>query len=560
MYILLTVLCLSWGLTHGAQWCYTGCEYTPSHWANIEGSFCGGKRQSPVNIVTSNVKKDEHLGNFTFVNFTSREVFESMVNTGDTVKINLKKNMVEFHGGGLNGTYTAIQFHFHWGDTEYHPGSEHLINGKRSQMEMHVVSLKKGYTTEEALADSQGIAVLGFLIEANKNMSKSEPWMNLTSLLTNSKDLVNLTEAISINDLIGTVNLTKFYRYMGSLTTPMCNEAVLWTVFEEAIQVHPELLQLFPTKTDITNVYRPTQDLNGRWVYASPAVQLPPAYEWCYDKLECEYDPEHWYTLPGSSCSGTRQSPLDISSKDAVVNTLLDEFHFQNFDHKNAINYAINTGHTVKYMLKEDMVEVWGGGLGHVYSVLQFHFHWASDAADSLGSEHLYNSKRFPMEMHIVTKRKDLTLDEAVMTGNGLAVLGFFMEEETSQSSNTEAWKLLTGYLSDIQKTGTMAKFSAEVSIDDLLGDVDRGMYYRYNGSLTTPSCNEAVVWTVFKYPIKVEKSLMQMFPTKMEYHNVYRPVQDFHSRTIYTSAAAASNLPTFLVLLLLSSSHVLSE
>uniref|UniRef100_A0A3B3ZNS9 Alpha-carbonic anhydrase domain-containing protein n=1 Tax=Periophthalmus magnuspinnatus TaxID=409849 RepID=A0A3B3ZNS9_9GOBI len=265
----------------GAQWCYTGCG---DHWANIEGSFCGGKRQSPVNIVTSNVKKDEHLGNFTFVNFTSREVFESMVNTGDTVKINLKKNMVEFHGGGLNGTYTAIQFHFHWGDTEYHPGSEHLINGKRSQMEMHVVSLKKGYTTEEALADSQGIAVLGFLIEANKNMSKSEPWMNLTSLLTNSKDLVNLTEAISINDLIGTVNLTKFYRYMGSLTTPMCNEAVLWTVFEEAIQVHPDLsnsntcsflphqMQMFPTKMEYHNVYRPVQDFHSRTIYTSAAA------------------------------------------------------------------------------------------------------------------------------------------------------------------------------------------------------------------------------------------------------------------------------------------------
>uniref|UniRef100_A0A3B3ZPB1 Alpha-carbonic anhydrase domain-containing protein n=1 Tax=Periophthalmus magnuspinnatus TaxID=409849 RepID=A0A3B3ZPB1_9GOBI len=179
--------------------------------------------------------------------------------------------------------------------------------------------------------------------------------------------------------------------------------------------------------------------------------------------------------------------------------------------------------------------------------------------------EHNYHS----VQMHIVTKRKDLTLDEAVMTGNGLAVLGFFMESpgDTKNSGGEEMPSRVSNSLQKLTSLtqytiflGTMAKFSAEVSIDDLLGDVDRGMYYRYNGSLTTPSCNEAVVWTVFKYPIKVEKSLMQMFPTKMEYHNVYRPVQDFHSRTIYTSAAAASNLPTFLVLLLLSSSHVLSE
>lgn len=30
--------------------------------------------------------------------------------------------------------------------------------------------------------------------------------------------------------------------------------------------------------------------------------------------------------------------------------------------------------------------------------------------------------------MHIVNKRKDLTLDEALETPNGLAVLGFFIE------------------------------------------------------------------------------------------------------------------------------------
>lgn len=32
------------------------------------------------------------------------------------------------------------------------------------------------------------------------------------------------------------------------------------------------------------------------------------------------------------------------------------------------------------------------------------------------------------MQMHIVSKRKDLTLDEAVKTPDGLAVLGFFIE------------------------------------------------------------------------------------------------------------------------------------
>lgn len=57
---------------------------------------------------------------------------------------------------------------------------------------------------------------------------------------------------------------------------------------------------------------------------------------------------------------------------------------------------------------------------------------------------------------------------------------------------------------------GREVTFTDEISIDDLLGDVNRDSYYRYNGSLTTPSCNEAVVWTVFKESIKVDQTLVR--------------------------------------------------
>uniref|UniRef100_A0A3B5K6T3 Carbonic anhydrase 4-like n=1 Tax=Takifugu rubripes TaxID=31033 RepID=A0A3B5K6T3_TAKRU len=164
--------------------------------------------------------------------------------------------------------------------------------------------------------------------------------------------------------------------------------------------------------------------------------------------------------------------------------------------------------------------------------------------------------------MHIVSKRKDLTLDEAVKTHDGLAVLGFFIEVTVirmwgstgttgSSSSEMDTWKKLTHYLSSITNISSKAEVTEEISIDDLLGSVNRNAFYRYNGSLTTPQCNEAVVWTVFKESVKVDKNLMMMFPAQAGYQKVFRPTQPLHSRKIYSSSSAPGAEASIIVLLL---------
>lgn len=58
--------------------------------------------------------------------------------------------------------------------------------------------------------------------------------------------------------------------------------------------------------------------------------------------------------------------------------------------------------------MKENELEVSGGGLSGLYSVLQFHFHWSTD---NEGSEHTVDDHRYPMEVKFYFCSPDFSLD-----------------------------------------------------------------------------------------------------------------------------------------------------
>ncbi|KAF4073024.1 hypothetical protein AMELA_G00254130 [Ameiurus melas] len=275
----LLLLASVWSTCTGAgNWCYqsqVNCTSSckgPDSWHELYED-CNKNRQSPVNIVTRKTKLDHKLTPLRFGGY--QDVFTSTLkNNGHSVKVNVP-HLANVSGGNLRGTYKAIQFHFHWGE-EGGPGSEHTIDGEQYPMEMHIVHMRQDFKSlEEALKDPTGVAVLGFFYEESRSANRKYDKLIQALRKVEHPEANTMLEDISLSNLISSEeNMTKYYRYEGSLTTPNCTETVVWTVFEHPIPLSKEQLSAFSSLkfTDgkpMIKTFRPVQPYKGRTVYRS---------------------------------------------------------------------------------------------------------------------------------------------------------------------------------------------------------------------------------------------------------------------------------------------------
>ncbi|XP_072302733.1 carbonic anhydrase 4a [Eucyclogobius newberryi] len=265
------------------DWCYQSqfsCDHqcnTPNKW-NHANSDCGGRYQSPINVVTRKTLVDERLTPFKFSNY--QQIFRGLIkNNGHSVQVGVP-HLSTVSGGGLTTSYKAVQFHLHWG-LNGGPGSEHTIDGEQYPMELHIVHMKHHYTDlTTALADPEGVAVLGFFYEkSNSANRKYDPIISSLRSIKASNGNTSLPP-VSLAQLLPTEhNLTSYYRYKGSLTTPGCTESVVWTLFESPIPLSSEQLRVFSdlkfhNGNAMVDTFRPVQPLNGRQVFRSGASVL----------------------------------------------------------------------------------------------------------------------------------------------------------------------------------------------------------------------------------------------------------------------------------------------
>ncbi|MCB6182531.1 carbonic anhydrase family protein [Leeia sp. TBRC 13508] len=218
----------------GPHWSYSG-ETGPEYWAklNPEWKLCSaGKTQSPINLVGSYPKGAPSLS------FGYKSGAMSIVNNGHTIQVNLK----EAGGVELAGKkYSLLQFHFH-------TPSEEQINGRPSDMVMHMVHK----------SDDGKLLVIGVLLNKGKdNAALKAVFDNIPREEGGEKSLdakFDATKMLPTNKA--------FYHFEGSLTTPPCSEGVQWFVLKEQGNLSPKQFGSF------SGVYpynaRPIQQVNGR--------------------------------------------------------------------------------------------------------------------------------------------------------------------------------------------------------------------------------------------------------------------------------------------------------
>jgi carbonic anhydrase len=149
--------------------------------------------------------------------------------------------------------YRLAQFHFHH-------QSEHLIDGKYAEMEVHLV--------HQQLADDKKYAVIGVMIKDGRDQKNNDIkawWKNLPKNVTHhGQKTGGTTYDFDPAKLLPPRGSSGYFQYEGSLTTPPCTQNVFWTVMETPIFFSSEQIAAF--RKMFPNNRRPPQPLEGRSV------------------------------------------------------------------------------------------------------------------------------------------------------------------------------------------------------------------------------------------------------------------------------------------------------
>ncbi|XP_021001003.2 carbonic anhydrase 1-like [Parasteatoda tepidariorum] len=259
--------------------------------------------------------------------------------------------------------------------------------------------------------------------------------------------------------------------------------------------------------------------------------------DWSYDS-NLPNGPQHWgEKYP--NCNGTSQSPINIITRETVRSGERQRLELHGYDEPITNVSIVNTGFTI-LVTPQDGVERSITLDGKSYTLSHFHFNWGN--ATNKGSEDVINGRRHTMEARFIHQNE----------GKLVTVSGFL--KESSSQINSVLYNILSqmdsfqyagqSFEGEIHLNRSNSHRQGKIYLEDL---IDNGCpFYRYEGSMGFPPCDEGITWLICRRHKGVRSnqlnglyrlySVPEGTPDADKCHmlNIYRPVQPLNGRKVY--------------------------
>ncbi|GJQ60455.1 MAG: hypothetical protein SCALA701_32560 [Candidatus Scalindua sp.] len=210
-----------------------------------------GLIQSPINILTKNV---DHVGSRA-INVNFKDEVESVENLGNTIQLNFAEG----------STITAHGKIFHFKQMHFHTPSEHVLDGMRFPMELHIVN--SAVDEESGEIEFLVVSILFKMGDENKFISE------FYDLIPKEANKIHKIEPglVRLSDLLLVTRKNEseegLYFYKGSLTTPPYTESVNWYIDKHIYEASQEQINNI---NDLQGYNaREVQDIYGRVIEGS---------------------------------------------------------------------------------------------------------------------------------------------------------------------------------------------------------------------------------------------------------------------------------------------------
>ncbi|XP_053206426.1 carbonic anhydrase 1-like [Panonychus citri] len=261
-------------------------------------------------------------------------------------------------------------------------------------------------------------------------------------------------------------------------------------------------------------------------------------HDWTYE------DQKAWVTNI-THCGGDKQSPINLDSSKARVDKTLT-LDIKKYDRLIDTAFVYSTGHSLKLEFESRGVYLLSGTVvDRPYELLQVHIHWGINSMS--GSEHSIDGERFSAEVHFVhrnTKYANESSYSVLQKVDGLTVLGVI-------AKNGDPNPGVDILLEAMQSNSSDIKYPVKKPFDlNHLLPSNKKSFFKYSGSLTTPTCNEVVNWIVMKDFITVSNDQIDRLrnlisPSETVMQTVVRDLQPLQGRTVFQSDSGSGFAPT---------------